>query len=48
MQCYGGAVERDGIGEQLIEIDDGADGSVAFVFLGMTDGLAGVDCGATK
>jgi hypothetical protein len=48
MQRHSGAVERDGIREQLIQIDDGADGSVALVFLGMTESLAGVVCSTTK
>lgn len=48
MQRHGGAVECDGIREQLIEIDDGADGRVALVFLGMTESLARIVCSATK
>ncbi len=48
MQCHGGAVERDGIREQAIEIDDGANGSVALISLGMTESLASVICRATK
>jgi hypothetical protein len=48
MQRHGGTVERDGIRKQLIEIGDGADGSVALVSLGVTESLAGIVCRATK
>jgi hypothetical protein len=48
MQRHGGAVERDGIREQLIEVDDGADGRIALVFLGMIESLARVGRSATK
>lgn len=48
MQRHGGAVQRDSVREQFIEIDDGTDGRVALVFLGMTESLAGIVCRATK